>query len=110
MPSLSNNIFLTYTYDAQVEVDMTSYAVNQTLSSAWKGESCDTVLHGICEFQVTEYLDRPINLTAISVSPTELNVSFTTEMRLWRPSQFKVMLVPSLILHSSKIMEKLRNK
>ena len=33
---------------------MTSYAVNQSLSSAWKGESCDTVLHGICEFQVAE--------------------------------------------------------
>ena len=33
---------------------MTSYAVNHSLSSAWKGESCDTVLHGICEFQVAE--------------------------------------------------------
>ena len=37
-----------------------------------------------------QYLDRPLNLSAVSVSPTELNVSFTTEMRLWRPSQFKI--------------------
>ena len=37
-----------------------------------------------------QYLDRPSNLSAESVTPTELNITFTTEMRLWRPSHYKV--------------------
>ena len=28
-------------------------------NSWWRGESCETMLQGICEFEVEEYLDTP---------------------------------------------------
>ncbi len=93
-----------------VKVDVFDPAAN---GSVWKGEDCDRVLHGICEFKVEgnirnhldiysctntlypillklEYLDMPTDIVSTPLAPTILNVTFTSEMRFWRPTEYTV--------------------
>ncbi len=59
-------------------------------SSSWKGEDCQSVLKGVCQFRVEEYLDAPSSVSAVSESPSSLNVSWGTEGLHWQPDSFSV--------------------
>lgn len=59
-------------------------------SSVWKGENCATYLHGICEYQVTDYLDQPMNLVGTALSPESINLTWSGAMKFWQPQEFMV--------------------
>ncbi len=53
-------------------------------NSKWKGETCDTLLHGICEFSVDNYLDTPSDVFGKGLSPGSINMSWTTDGMFWQ--------------------------
>ena len=59
-------------------------------SSWWRGENCETLLQGICEFQVEEYLDTPSDVYGMGVSPNSINITWSTDGAYWQPSQYKI--------------------
>ncbi len=65
-----------------------SSSSSSSSSSVWKGEDCESVLKGICQFRVGEYLDRPVNLSGTSTLPTAIKLRWETEGRLWQPGRF----------------------
>ena len=56
--------------------------------STWKGESCKTMLQGICEFTVEEYLDTPSDVYGQGLSPHAVNLSWSTDALYWQPSVY----------------------
>ena len=59
-------------------------------SSWWRGENCETLLQGICEFQVEEYLDTPSDVYGMGVSPNSINITWSTDGAYWQPSQYEI--------------------
>ena len=59
-------------------------------SSWWRGENCETMLQGICEFEVEEYLDTPSDVYGIGVSPDSINITWSTDGIYWQPSQYQI--------------------
>jgi hypothetical protein len=53
-------------------------------NSLWKGENCDTMLQGICEFNVQEYLDTPSDVFGQGMTPNAINVSWSTDGIYWQ--------------------------
>ena len=64
--------------------------VINTNTSWWKGENCDTLLKGICEFNVEEYLDTPSDVFGKGVSASALNISWSTDGLYWQPSDYSI--------------------
>ena len=58
--------------------------------SAWKGESCSTMLQGICEYHVEEYLDTPSDVYGQGFTPNAVNVSWSTDSLYWQPSVYTI--------------------
>lgn len=59
-------------------------------ASNWKGESCKTILQGICEFTVEEYIDTPSDVFGQGISPEAVNVSWSTDGLFWQPSTYRI--------------------
>ena len=58
--------------------------------SWWKGENCDTMLQGICEFMVEEYLDTPSDVFGIGIYSKAVNISWATDAIFWQPSDYEI--------------------
>ena len=59
-------------------------------ATQWKGENCQRIMQGICEFQVQPQLDSPANLTAIPVSSSAIQLTWNVTAHFWLPERFQV--------------------
>ena len=62
--------------------------ITNTNVSSWKGENCNTILQGICEYQVEEYLDTPSDVYGQGLTPNAVNISWATDALYWQPSEY----------------------
>ena len=59
-------------------------------TSWWKGEDCNTLLKGICEYNIEEYLDTPSDVFGKGISANALNISWSTDGLYWQPSEYSI--------------------
>lgn len=74
-----------------IKVELDNQLSNDSaISSLWRGENCQTMLQGICEFDVEEYLDTPSDVYGYGITPESVNMTWSTDGIYWQPSQYKV--------------------
>lgn len=73
----------------KVELD-NQFSNDSAISSSWRGENCQTMLQGICEFDVEEYLDTPSDVYGYGITPESINMTWSTDGLYWQPSRYKV--------------------
>lgn len=63
-------------------------AINST--SSWKGEGCQSIMKGVCEFHITSFIDPPVNVSSTNATSDSVEVTWGTGGEFWQPNQFTV--------------------
>ena len=56
----------------------------------WRGEDCSSLLHGGCEYHVTELLSAPADVHGEGISTDSLSINWTETCAHWTPSKWTV--------------------
>ena len=56
----------------------------------WRGEDCSSLLHGVCEYHVTELLSAPADVHGEGISTDSLSINWTETCAHWTPSMWTV--------------------
>ncbi|CAB4064496.1 unnamed protein product [Lepeophtheirus salmonis] len=77
---------------------------NEQNQSLWKGESCDTILYGICEYVFAEIMDDLSDLRGESGSSNSISLSWNTQGLFWQPTSYSIQACLNRTLYSSTII------